>query len=86
MRFVHRSVLMLLDIPLSPVQSLGTCFIWLQHRKTAQHLLQPPLQSAQCRWELFWVGVHHLGMHRQWQRCWPKLEHQLFLSLQQQVK
>lgn len=42
MRFVHRSVLMLLDIPLSPLQSLETCFIQLQHRKTAQHLLQPP--------------------------------------------
>lgn len=60
------------------------------HLAAAQKLLSTssslPLQSAQYRWGLFWVGLHRLGMHRQWQRCWPKLEHQLFLSLQQQVK
>lgn len=30
MHFVHRSVVMLLDIPLSPPQSLGTALMWLQ--------------------------------------------------------
>lgn len=45
MRFVHRSVLMLLDIPLSPLQSLGTCFIWLQHRNCSA---PPPTSPPVC--------------------------------------
>lgn len=48
---------MLLDIPLSPLQSLGTQFVCPQQGKLLGTSSSLPLQSAQYRWELFWSAT-----------------------------
>ena len=47
---------MLLDIPLSPLQSLGT-FLLAAAEKLLGTSSSLPLQSAQYRWELFWLAA-----------------------------
>lgn len=47
MHFVHRSVMLLLGIPLSPLQSLGTAFMGLQEGSCSVL----PAVAAHRRWD-----------------------------------